>query len=142
MAETSINITIDGTEYGVMDRDQEAGALIRLAGKDPKDVDLFLVAKNGVETRIHDNQIVDLREGEKFVTRERVRFTIDGEQFTSFDDDQDAAALMRLAGIDPAAYDLARVLRGGGSETFKDTDIVRIHDGDDFVTAKHVGGVA
>ena len=68
-----------------------------------------------------------------------VRFTIDGEPFRTYDEDQTAAALLRLAGVDPASYDLARV---GAPASFSDDEIVIIVEGDEFVTAKHVGGVA
>ena len=41
--------------------------------------------------------------------------------------------------MNPAGYDLARV---GSPASFPDDEIVIIVDGDEFVTAKHVGGVA
>jgi len=142
MATSSFHINIDGKRYTTSDDDQQAASLLRLADRDPKTYDLFLVAKHGIEDRIRDAQIVNLKDGDKFVTRQKVSFTIDGESHTSFDDDQEAAALLRLAGIDPAGYDLARIIPTGGSETFHDGDVVKIKDGDEFVTAKHVGGVA
>lgn len=142
MATSSFQINIDGKRYTTSDDDQQAASLLRLADRDPKTYDLFLVAKHGIEERIRDAQIVNLKDGDKFVTRQKVRFTIDGESHTSFDDDQEAAALLRLAGVDPAGYDLARIIPTGGSETFHDGAVVKIKDGDEFVTAKHVGGVA
>lgn len=138
MATSPIRIKIDGKRYTTSDEDQQAAALLRLADRDPKTYDLFLVTENGIEEHIRDGQIVNLKDGDEFVSRQKVHFTIDGEAYTSFDDDQEAAALMRLAGIDPAGYDLARI----GGETFHDGDVVKIKDGDEFVTAKHVGGVA
>ena len=138
MATSPIRIKIDGKRYTTSDDDQQAAALLRLADRDPKTYDLFLVTENGIEEHIRDGQIVNLKDGDKFVSRQKVHFTIDGEPYTSFDDDQEAAALMRLAGIDPAGYDLARI----DGETFHDGDVVKITDGDEFVTAKHVGGVA
>jgi hypothetical protein len=137
-----ITIVIDDVEFDTVDDDQEAASLLRLAGRDPKDFDLFIVDKHGVETHVKDKQIVNLRDGGRFRTRRKVRFTIDGEHHTSWDDDQTAAALLRLAGVDPAKYDLARVNAAGGPETFTGDQMVTIHDGDEFVTAKHVGGVA
>jgi hypothetical protein len=136
----NIQIEIDGTSHATKDSDQEAAALLRLAGRDPKQFDLFLITEHGIEERIRDAQIVNLKNGERFVTREKVHFTIDGESFTTFDDDQEAAALIRLAGLNPAEYDLARITRQ--HKTFESTEMVRIADGDEFVTAKHVGGVA
>jgi len=141
-ATSSLQISIDGKAFTTQDNDQEAAALLRLAGRDPKIFDLFLVKKNGVEEKIHDGQIINLKEGDRFVSRQKLRFTIDGEPQSSYDDDQTAAALLRLAGVDPTGYDLARILIAGGTEAFRDEQIVKIKNGDEFVTAKHVGGVA
>jgi hypothetical protein len=137
-----ITITIDDVEFDIADDDQDAASLLRLAGRDPKDFDLFIVDKHGVETHIKDKQIVDLRAGGRFRTRRKVRFTIDGERHASWDGDQTAVALLRLAGVDPTKYDLARVNAAGAPETFSGDQVVTIHDGDEFVTAKHIGGVA
>lgn len=139
---TSLQIFIDGKAFTIHDDDQEAAALLRLSGRDPKIYDLFLIKKDGVEEKIRDGQIIDLKSSERFVSRRKLRFTIDGESHSTYDDDQTAAALLRLAGVDPAGYDLARILPEGGTETFRDEEIVEIKDGDEFVTAKHVGGVA
>ncbi|KRE28275.1 hypothetical protein [Agromyces sp. Soil535] len=139
---TSLRIVIDGTAFATHDVDQEAAALLRLAGRDPKNFDLFLLKKNGVEEKIGDNQIVNLRDDEEFVSRKKIRFTIDGESHNTYDDDQTAVALLLLAGVDPSGYDLARILPAGGTEQFRDEQIVSIKNGDEFVTAKHVGGVA
>ncbi len=138
----SLRIIIDNTAYTTGDDDQEAAALLRLAGRDPKAFDLFLITKHGVEERVRDAQILDLHDGERFVTRQKVRFTIDGESQSTYDNDQEAAALLRLAGVSPAEYDLARVNGTGTPETFKDNEVVQIKNGDVFVTAKRVGGVA
>jgi len=141
-APTPLQISIDGTTYPIRDEDQEAAALLRMAGREPGAWDLFLVKRNGVEEKIADAQIVNLRDGEQFVTRQKIRFSIDGESHTTYDDDQTAAALLRLAGVDPTGYDLARVLEVGAAEEFMDEQIVKIKNGDEFVTAKRVGGVA
>lgn len=137
----TVHITIDDVEHTTADDDQEAASLLRLAGREPKDYDLFVVDKHDVETHIKDQQIVDLRDGERFRTRHKVHFSIDGEQYTSWDDDQTAADLLRRAGVDPARYDLARVNAAGGPEKFSGDQVVTIHDGDEFVTAKHAGPV-
>ncbi|ASN21642.1 hypothetical protein [Arthrobacter sp. YN] len=139
---TSLQIVIDDKAFHTQDGDQEAAALLLLAGRDPKVFDLFLLKKNGVEEKIRDGQIINLRNGDHFVSRQKLHFTIDGEPQSSYDDDQSAAALLRLAGVDPAGYDLARILPAGGTQTFSDAQIVKIRNGDEFVTAKHVGGVA
>lgn len=135
----SLKIFIDSQAFTINDADQEAAALLRLAGRDPKKFDLFLIGKNGVEDKINDGRIINLKNGQKFASREKVRFTIDGEPFSTYDNDQTAAALLRLAGVDPAGYDLARI---GDAEPFAPDAIVTIQTGDEFVTAKRVGGVA
>lgn len=144
MAPTSnpVHLSINGKNMVVHDTDQEASALLRLAGRNPATDDLFLVNENGVEEKILDDQIVNLKDDQAFVTRQLLRFTIDGETHRTYDDDQSAAALLRLAGVDPAGYDLARIVQAGGTETFQDQQIVKLTNGDEFVTAKHVGGVA
>ena len=138
-APTKLMIFINDKSYDVRDADQTAAALLRLAGVDPKVFDLFLIKKNGSEEKIKDGQIINLKDGERFRSRQLVRFTIDGEPFRTYDEDQTAADLLRLAGMNPAGYDLARV---GAAASFPDDEIVIIVDGDEFVTAKHVGGVA
>lgn len=135
----NLKILIDNKVFDVHDSDQTAAALLRLAGRDPHLFDLFLMKQNGVEEKVKDGQIINLKDGQKFRSRQLVRFTIDGEPFRTYDDDQTAADLLRLAGVDPAGYDLARV---GAPASFPDDEIVIIIDGDEFVTAKHVGGVA
>jgi len=141
VAHTSVplRISIDSESFTVKDADQEAAALLRLAGRDPKTFDLFLVDKNGVEEKVKDGRIINLKNGQKFFAREKVRFTIDGEPFSTYDNDQTAAALLRLAGVDPTSYDLARI---GDAQPYNDDVILTIRTGDEFVTAKRVGGVA
>ena len=137
-----LKIIIDGNTFSITDRDQEAASLLRLANRDPHEFDLFLVKANGVEAKIRDSQIVNLKDGERFVTRVKLHFTIDGEAHKTYDDDQSAESLLRLAGVDPGGYDLARILPNGATESFSDHDIVQIKEDDEFVTTKHVGGVA
>lgn len=66
-----------------------------------------------------------------------VTFTIDGRSFTLDDPHQIAGDLLRLAGLDPAQYNLAR-LRPGNAEPqrFKDEQPVQILDGDEFVSIR------
>jgi hypothetical protein len=137
-----LNFTINDKPFTSLDSDHQAAALLRLAGLDPRVYDLFLVTAHGVEEAILDSQIINLVDNAAFVARRKVRFTIDGEPFATYDEDQTAADLLRLAGVDPASYDLARIRRGGGSSTIPDEEMITITDGDEFVTAKHVGGVA
>lgn len=137
-----LRITIDDIQHVTKDDDQEAASLLRLADRDPQIYDLFVVDKHGAETRIKDKQIVNLRNNQWFRTRRKLRFSIDGEPHTSWDEDQTASALLRHAGVDPAGYDLARVNGVSGPETFTGEQMVIIGDGDEFVTAKHTGPVA
>lgn len=135
----TIHIRIDDTSYSTADDDQTAAALLRRAGRDPESFDLFRV-RHGVEERIGNGQIVDLADGQRFRARRKLHFSIDGEQHTTYDDDQTAGDLLRLAQVDPAGYDLSRV--SDNPQTFSAEQIVTIHDEDEFVTARRVGGVA
>ncbi|RII94890.1 multiubiquitin domain-containing protein [Clavibacter californiensis] len=139
---TPLTIDIDGKGLRTSDYDQDAASLMRLAGRDPKIFDLFLVTEHGIEEPIRDIQIVNLTDGMRFVTRINLRFTIDGQPFSTYDDDQTASSLLLLAGVAPAQYDLARVRPNGQTESFRDEEIVKLQNGDEFVTAKRVGGVA
>lgn len=54
-----------------------------------------------------------------------------------------AGALLRLAGLDPAGYDLALVRPGGAApKRFRDDEPVELHDGDAFVSVRQVAPVA
>lgn len=138
----NLQIKINDKSYRTVDDDQQAASLLRLADLDPKEYDLFLIDKRGVEERVRDGQIVNIQDGDRFAARRKLRFTIDGEPHKTYDDDQEASALMRLAGVNPSEYDLARINGAAGTETFQDGQLIKIKDGDAFVTAKHVGGVA
>lgn len=67
---------------------------------------------------------------------ETITITIDGQPHTTADDDQEAAALLRLAGVDPAQYDLAKVKHGGEPKVYRDEKVINIKDGDAFVTVR------
>ncbi|OZD85354.1 hypothetical protein CH260_04835 [Rhodococcus sp. 05-2256-B2] len=131
---TTLNIEIDDNSYSTTDDDQESASLLRLAGRDAGRYDLFVIDAHGVETRIEDDQIVNLHSDMRFRTRQKVRFTIASKPFSSFDDDQTAGDLIRLAGLEPAEHDLTRVSPNGQRETFADEQLVKITDGDKFVT--------
>jgi hypothetical protein len=74
---------------------------------------------------------------EQSAANRSVSFSIDGRTFTAEDPHQTAADLLRLAGLDPALYDLAR-MRAGDAEPkrFKDDQPVQVHDGDEFVSIR------
>lgn len=74
-------------------------------------------------------------------SRNKITFTVDGVSFTTRDDDQEAAAILRLVGKDPDDFDLARVKRNGELKSFKDKQVIEIEDGDEFVTVAPSFGV-
>ncbi|MDN4175833.1 MULTISPECIES: hypothetical protein [Nocardioides] len=69
-----------------------------------------------------------------------ITFTVDNVEFTVSEKHQTAGAILTLAGLDPAMYDLAK-LHGDG-EAFKDDQQVIVQDGDDFVTVRASAPVA
>lgn len=68
--------------------------------------------------------------------------TIDSKAYTVRDDDWEARALLLLAGLDPAEYDLAQIKRNGTLKRFKDRQIVKVENGDEFESVKQEGPVA
>ena len=79
----------------------------------------------------------DQREKHKKIT-----ISIDGQTFTTRDDDQDAASLLRLAGVDPAQYDLAEIKHNGEPKVYRDEKVIHLKDGDAFVTVRQSAQVA
>jgi len=75
--------------------------------------------------------------------RPSIAFTIDGRDYETRDRRQPVADLLRLAGVEPALYDLGE-LRGQRPEPtrYADTDIVEIHPGARFVTIREKADVA
>jgi hypothetical protein len=74
--------------------------------------------------------------------RKEITITIDGQSFTTRDDDQEAAALLRLAGVDPAQYDLARIRHDGEPKVYRDEKVIQLKNGDAFVTVRQSAQVA
>ena len=76
--------------------------------------------------------------------RRRIPFTIDGQPFTTDDLTQRASALLRLAGLDPAVFDLAELVGKEHPETkrFADDEIVTIAKDARFVSIRHSAPVA
>lgn len=68
--------------------------------------------------------------------RTKLSITIDGVRFTTRDDDQESASLLRLAGVDPAQYDLAKIKKNGDTKVYRDTKVIDLADGDAFVTVR------
>lgn len=75
-------------------------------------------------------------------SRKKITITIDGQSFTTRDDDQEAASLLRLAGLDPAQYDLAKIKHNGSPKVFRDEKVIDLKDGDAFVTVRQSAQVA
>lgn len=80
---------------------------------------------------------------EQHEKRKKITITIDGQPFTTRDDDQEAAALLRLAGVDPAQYDLAKIKHNGETKVYRHDDkVIELKDGDAFVTVRQSAQVA
>ncbi len=78
----------------------------------------------------------------KHESRESITITIDGQPFTTRDDDQEAAALLRLAGVDPTQYDLAKIKHNGDTKIYRDEKVIHLEDGNAFVTVRQSAQVA
>lgn len=63
-----------------------------------------------------------------------VTFTIDGVDYTTEDRRQSGADLLRLAGLDPAAYDIRRIVGKGEEKRIGDDEFVQIVPGDRFLS--------
>lgn len=74
--------------------------------------------------------------------RKKLTFSIDGVTYSTHDDDQEAAALLRLAGVDPAQYDLAKIKHNGETRVYRDEKVIDLKDGDAFVTVRQSASVA
>ena len=77
-------------------------------------------------------------------SRRRIPFTIDGEPYSTNDLSQPASALLRLAGLDPAIFDLGELV---GKERpqrkrFADDEIVAIVKDARFVSIRQSAPVA
>ena len=140
-----ISITIDGAVFTTRDDDQEAASLLRLAGRDPQRYNLARLVPGGDPKVLKDGKVIDLADGDAFVSlKERIplTFTIDGVNYTTRDDDQESAALLRLAGLNPAEYDLARIVAGKEPKVFKDEKVLDLLEGDVFISVKQNSPVA
>ena len=73
-----------------------------------------------------------------------IPFTIDGQPYTTDDLSQTAAQLLRLAGLDPATYDLGELLGKERPETkrYADNETVEIEKDARFVSIRQKGDVA
>lgn len=73
---------------------------------------------------------------------QKINITIDSKPYSVRDDDWEAGALLRLAELDPAEYDLAQIKKNGQLKRFKDGHVVKVEDGDEFESVKQDGPVA
>ena len=73
-----------------------------------------------------------------------IPFTIDGQPFTTDDLSQHASALLRLAGLDPATFDLAELVGKEHPRTkrFADDDVVAIVKDARFIAIRQSAPVA
>ena len=76
--------------------------------------------------------------------RRRIPFTIDGQTFETSDLRQRASDLLRLAGLDPAIFDLGELEGKERPETrrFADNETVEIHKDARFVSIREKAPVA
>lgn len=74
--------------------------------------------------------------------KDGVSFTIDGRGFHVGEEKQVAGDLLRLAGLDPAGYNLGQVNPGGHLKQFRDDQKIHIKKGDAFVTVREEASVA
>ena len=89
----------------------------------------------------------DIKSGEREKTDSKGRsipFTIDGKPFTTDDISQRASALLHLAGLDPAKYDLGELIGKDRPETkhFDDDEVVEITKDARFVSIRQKGPMA
>jgi hypothetical protein len=72
-----------------------------------------------------------------------IKYRLDGQWYETDQKRQPAAAILGRAGLDPALYDLGQMHNKHESpERFSDQEIVKIHDGDRFVSIRERADVA
>ena len=73
-----------------------------------------------------------------------IPFTIDGKPYTTDDISQTAADILKLAGLDPAKYDLGELQGKERPDTkrFTDNELVEIEKDARFVSIRQKGPVA
>ena len=95
-------------------------------------------------THAEENYIETGEPGMTDSVRRSIPFTIDGQHFTTDDISQRASALLRLAGLDPANYDLGELIGKDRPETkhFDDDEVVEITKDARFVSIRQKGTMA
>ena len=76
--------------------------------------------------------------------RRLIPFTVDGQSFTTSDPSQTAASILRLAGLDPAHFDLGELEGKEHPHTkrYADNEIVVVRKDARFVSIRHSADVA
>lgn len=76
--------------------------------------------------------------------RRRIPFTIDGQPYATDDLSQRASALLKLAGLDPATFDLGELVGKDRPETrrFADDEVVNIVKDARFISIRQSAPVA
>ena len=89
-----------------------------------------------------DSTLTDSSNIEPF--RRTIPFTIDGKPFTTRDPSQRASALLRLAGLDPAIFDLGELVdkENPQPKRYDDDEIVNVTKDARFVSIKQKAPVA
>ena len=93
--------------------------------------------------KVTGGQAVNESQGPDSIGRS-IPFSIDGEPFTTNDLSQKASALLQLAEVDPANYDLGELQGKEKPQTkkFDDDDLVIIEKDARFVSIRQKGTVA
>lgn len=63
-----------------------------------------------------------------------VTFTLDGVEYTVEDRRQPGGDILRLGGLDPADYDLLRVVGQGNEQRFRDDEQVQLIPGGQYLS--------
>lgn len=76
--------------------------------------------------------------------RRRIPFTIDGQPYATDQRRQPASALLQLAGLDPATFDLGELVGRERPQTkrFADDEIVKIDNNARFISIRQSAQVA
>ena len=141
---------IDGKPYELEHSPEKVSALLQLAGTSAKDA--LLASEDGIE---HGNpdELIDIAPSDQFSTRKRddsqkpvdkpIRYTVNGEQNTTFENPLSLESILRNTGAgaaidvtDLGSYYLENTADGRKYENLD--DLVTVSDGDNFL-AIHVG---
>ncbi len=138
--EHKFQIEIDRVHYTVT-KPKMTGAELRAVPptRIGPDLDLFEVVPGGQERKIGDNEVVEIRDGEQFITVarahkfqiqiDRVHYTVTKAKMTG----------LELRAVPPTPIgpdrDLFEVVPGGQDRKIGDNEVVEIRDGERFFTA-------